>query len=227
MKGVILAGGNGGRLRPMTSVINKHLLPVYDKPMILYPLNTLKQMGIDDILIVTGGNHLGSFMDFLGDGSEFEVNLTYKIQKEAKGIAQALLLAEDFVGTHKFAVILGDNIFEQSPVAPDECGIVITEISDPQRFGVYHNGHIEEKPQNPQSNKVVTGLYFYTSRVFDFIKTLHPSARGELEITDVNNWCLKNLSTEIINYCKFWSDAGTPESLLVASNFIKGLYEGK
>lgn len=221
MKGVILAGGNGTRLRPMTLVTNKSLLPVYDKPMILFPLNTLKEMGVTDILIISGGNHIGAFMDFLKDGSDYGVNLTYKVQKEAGGIAHALALAEDFVGT-QFVVILGDNIYEYAPEVPLDfhCGIVVTEAKNPERFGVYYNGKIIEKPKEFVSNTVVTGLYFYTKGIFDFIKTLKPSVRGEMEITDVNNWCLKNLPIDIIKYQGFWSDAGTPDSLLASSNFI-------
>lgn len=221
-KGVILAGGNGTRLRPLTYVVNKHLLPIYDKPMILYPIETLKGMGITEILLVTGGEHLGSFADFLGDGSNYGVTLTYKVQHVAGGIADALKLAEDFVG-EQFAVILGDNIFE-SPVMPppkDTCGLVIKEVEDPQRFGVFSGRHIEEKPEVPKSNYAVTGLYFYTSAVFDFIRTLKPSARGELEITAVNNWCLENLSTAIVSYKGFWSDAGTFDSILASSNWAK------
>lgn len=224
MKGVILAGGNGTRLRPLTKLINKHLLPVYDKPMILYPLETLKGMGITEILLITGGDHIGSFAEFLGDGSEFGVHLTYKVQKDAGGIAQALSLAEGFVGW-QFAVILGDNIFEY-PVEPpsgNECGLVLKTVSDPQRFGVFHEKRIIEKPKNPASNLAVTGLYFYTSKIFDFIKTLKPSARGELEITDVNNYCLQNLDTWETIYTGFWSDAGTFDSLLKASNFMCGI----
>lgn len=221
MRGVILAGGNGTRLRPLTEVTNKHLLPMYDKPMILYPLETLKQMGVTDILIVSGGEHIGSFAEFLGDGKNFGVNLTYKVQAEAGGIAQALSLAEDFVQGN-FAVILGDNIFEH-PVTPPTtgCGIVLKEVEDPSRFGVYFRGHIEEKPRVPQSDLAVTGLYFYTPKIFDFIRTLQPSARGELEITDVNNWCLENLPTEIIEYEGFWSDAGTFDSLFNSAQWVK------
>lgn len=223
MKGVILAGGNGTRLRPLTYLTNKHLLPVYDKPMIVYPLDTLKGMGITDILIVSGGNHLGSFTDFLGDGSEYGVKLTYKVQKEAGGIAQALLLAEDFVGDGQFAVILGDNIFGEiiDPPTPGKCMIVIKEVANPSRFGVFHDMNIIEKPKEPASNSAVTGLYVYTPDVFEFVKTLSPSARGELEITDVNNWCLKNNNTEILIYDGFWSDAGTFDSLFTSSEWAK------
>ena len=220
MKGVILCGGTGTRLRPLTLVGNKHLLPIYDKPMILYPVETLKCMGVKDILIISGGEHIGRFLEFLGDGSEYGVNFTYKVQKEAGGIAQALTLAEDFVG-EQFVVILGDNIFESSVVPPKNCGIVLKEIKDPSRFGVYYDDKIIEKPKNPLSNLAVTGLYFYTPEIFSFIKQLQPSARGELEITDVNNWCLQNLETEKIEYKGFWSDAGTFDSLLLTSNWVK------
>lgn len=222
-KGVILAGGKGTRLLPLTKTTNKHLLPVYDEPMIMHPLRTLMSMGVEDILIVSGGEHLGGFIDLLGDGSDMGINLSYKVQSEAKGIAHALLLAEDFVKNmtdDNFAVILGDNIFERHVRAPSKCGIVLKEVDDAKRFGVYTDGKIVEKPENPESRFAVTGLYFYTQDVFDFIRTLEPSQRGELEITDVNNWCLENLPTEIIHYDGFWSDAGTHESLLRASNFI-------
>lgn len=220
MKGIILCGGTGTRLRPLTLVVNKHLLPVYDKPMITYPVETLKSMGVKDILIISGGEHIGHFLEFLGDGSLFGVNFTYKVQKEAGGIAQALALAEDFA-SEQFAVILGDNIFEYSVPVPKKCGIVLKEVENPNRFGVYCDGKIIEKPAKPLSNLAVTGLYFYTPEIFDFIKQLQPSARGELEITDVNNWCLQNLDTEKIEYDGFWSDAGTFESLLHSSNWAK------
>ncbi len=221
MKGVILAGGNGTRLRPVTLVTNKHLLPVYNKPMILYPLQTLKELGIKDILIVSGGEHIGDFMEFLGDGAEYEVKLTYKIQKEAGGIAQALYLTKDFVGEEKFAVILGDNIFESASLPVKDCGLVVKQVENPNRFGVYADGVIIEKPTEPKSNLAVTGLYFYTSDIFPFIETLSPSARGEMEITDVNNWCLRNLPTDVIPYEGFWSDAGTFDSLLESSKWVK------
>lgn len=220
-KGIILAGGNGTRLRPLTSVVNKHLLSVYDKPMIMYPLETLKGMGVTDIMVVTGGEHVGRFLEFLGDGSDYGVNLTYRVQKEAGGIAQALSLAEEFVGEDNFAVILGDNIFDSPVDPPKKCGIVLKRIDDPSRFGVYHEGKIVEKPKEPLSNMAVTGLYFYTPEIFDFIKGLKPSARGELEITDVNNWCLENLETATTEYTGFWSDAGTFDSLLASSNWAK------
>lgn len=213
LKGVILAGGKGTRLLPATKVTNKHLLPVLNKPMILYPLQTLKDMGIEDILIVTGGNHVGGFAEFLGDGSEYGVKLTYRVQKEAGGIAQALLLAEGYVDG-QFAVILGDNVFECAPPIPLGCGIVLSRVANPERFGVFHDHEIIEKPKKPASNQVVTGLYFYTPHIFQHLKELRPSARGELEITDLNNWCLENLNMQWYEYDRFWSDAGTPESLL-------------
>lgn len=220
-QGVILAGGRGTRLYPITKVVNKHLLPVWNKPMILYPIETLKKMGITDILIITGGEHLGTFLDFLGDGSDFGVNFTYKVQKESGGIAQALFLAKDFV-KGQFAVILGDNIFQDTIEPTNEnCAIVLTEVEDGTRFGVFYDGKIIEKPKEPLSNMAVTGLYFYTPEIFNFINIQHPSTRGELEITDVNNWCLENLPTEILTYKGFWSDAGTFDSLLSSSNFIK------
>lgn len=228
-KGVILCGGEGTRLRPLTKITNKHLLPVYDKPMVLYPIETLKSLGIRDILIISGGNHIGSFAEFLGDGSDFEVNLTYKVQKEAGGIAQALLLAEDFV-TQDFVVILGDNIFGNEIPWPDtSTAIVLKKVDDPQRFGVYDPVHdlIVEKPKDPPSKEAVTGIYFYNYKVFDFIKTLRPSARGELEITDVNNWCLRNCDTSIIRYKGFWSDAGTFDSLLNSTNYIHKNSQGR
>lgn len=220
-KGVILAGGNGTRLRPLTYSTNKHLIPVYNKAMVLYPLQTLLDMGIEDILIVTGGEHIGKFIDLLGSGAEYGCRFTYKVQDDAGGIAQALLLAEDFV-KEQFAVVLGDNIFSE-PVTPpvSGCGLVLKSVEDPNRFGVYFKGKIVEKPKEFISSMAVTGLYFYTPEIFNFIKTLKPSNRGELEITDVNNWCIENLPTETKIYDGFWSDAGTFESLFRASEFMR------
>ncbi len=222
MKGVILAGGEGTRLRPLTYITNKHLLPVYNRPMIFYPLETLKKMGVKDILIISGGEHLGDFVNLLGDGAEHFVHLTYRIQRQAGGIAQALLLAKDFVGQDEFAVILGDNIFEKTPEhTRNKCQLVVKPVKNPNRFGVYHAGKITEKPENPESDLAVTGLYFYTPEIFPFIETLAPSARGEIEITDVNNWCLANLNAEILLCEGFWSDAGTFDSLLESSQWVK------
>jgi len=228
MKGVILAGGIGTRLRPLTEVTNKHLLPIYDRPMILHPLETLKSMGITDICIVTGGEYMADFMRFLGSGTKFGVKLTYKIQDGPLGIAHALLQAEDFFDKEKVVAILGDNIFEKVNISKkvfedDYAYIFIKEVSHPERFGVPvfdENGKIiaiEEKPKEPKSKYAVTGLYIYPNDVFDFIKTLKPSVRDELEITDVNNYYLKKRKLKVIKLEGFWSDAGTIPTLLRAS----------
>ena len=199
MKGVILAGGTGSRLFPITKVTNKHLLPIYNKPMIFYPLQTLIGMGIKDILIVSGTEHCGHILQLLGSGKDFGVSISYKVQDEAGGIAQALGLTEGFVGGESVAVILGDNIFEDKfDVSDFRTGarLFIKEVNDPHRFGVptIVNGKIIwilEKPKNPPSNYAVTGLYVYDKDVFTIIKKLKPSLRGELEITDVNNVYIK------------------------------------
>lgn len=229
MKGIILAGGNGTRLRPATFITNKHLLPVLNVPMILYPINTLKKLGVHKILLITGGNHIGAFAEFLGDGSSFDVEITYKVQKEAGGIAQALSLAGDFVPNNEiFPVILGDNFFDKVPNALEgifskremkneiQPSIFLKKVSDPERFGVFYKDEnkIIEKPIDKKSNLAVTGLYFYDSAVFNFISGLKPSKRGELEITDVNNWYLKCGLTKVFLINGFWSDMGTPKSLL-------------
>lgn len=227
MKGIILAGGKGTRLRPATYAMNKHMVPILNKPMIMYPLETLKSMGITEILIVTGGEHIGMIAQFLGNGSFFGVSLTYRVQEEAGGIAQALSLAEDFASGQSVAVILGDNIFSPEAVEGFEivqfgyAHIFVKSVKDPQRFGVLSQKNdggyqyvINEKPNNPQSDKAVTGLYVYPNDVFDIIRGIVPSARGELEITDVNNAYLEQgrmIATDINQ--AFWSDAGTPESL--------------
>ena len=218
MRGIILAGGHGTRLRPATKAMNKHMVPILNKPMILYPLETLKTLGVEDIMIVTGGNHVGAFADFLGDGSEYGVSLTYRVQKDAGGIAQALALGERFAAGDKLAVILGDNVFDNETLSfiqtnDETCTIYVKEVEDPERFGVYYGTHIEEKPTNPASNLAVVGLYIYPSDVFDVVKTLKPSNRGELEITDVNNFYLKDGRFVILKVDGFWSDAGTPESM--------------
>lgn len=223
MKGIILAGGNGTRLAPVTSIINKSLVPVINIPMILYPIETLKSLSCNEVLIVTGGNHMGDLANFLGDGSDFGINLTYKVQKEAGGIAQALSLAREFTGEQNIAVILGDNYFEDKITIEDIKGptIFTKEVDSPERFGVFHNNLIIEKPKNPKSSSAVTGLYIYDSTVFDFIETLKPSERNELEITDVNNWYLKRNKMDVISLKYFWSDMGTPDSLLKTSIYIK------
>lgn len=244
MKGVILAGGKGTRLRPLTLVANKHLLPVYNKPMILYPLETLKAWAIKEILIVTGGEYIGRFAELLGDGSRFGVSLTYRVQEEAGGIAQALGLAEDFADDQGVMVILGDNIFDKDSIVnretikldnPDRACIFAKQVPDPNRFGVVvfegdEAKHIFEKPTEHVSDWAVTGLYYYPNDVFGVIKTLEPSARGELEITDVNNYYLKDGRLDVAKIDGFWSDAGTFDSLLESSNWVatqnfKKLYE--
>lgn len=227
MKGVILCGGKGTRLLPATKCLNKHLIPILNEPMVLYPLRTLISMGVEDILLVSGGNHLGGFIEFLGDGSEYGVNLTYKVQKEAGGIAQAISLAENFANGENIAVILGDNIFGSTTKTfiEDRCdklheaAILIKEIPNASRFGVLmgkgeKDYKIIEKPQGVTAGKAVTGLYFYSPSVFEVVKTLKPSARGELEVTNINNYYLQNDLCKILTlHDCFWSDAGTPESL--------------
>ena len=235
MKGVILAGGTGSRMMPCTKVTNKHLLPVYDKPMIYYPMQTLIDAGIKEILIVSGPGHAGHFLNLLGSGSEFGVKFTYEIQEEAGGIAQALGLAEDFADEESVAVILGDNVFEDNfneDVKSFKGGakIFIKEVPDPERFGVAElDGDkvigIEEKPKNPKSDYAVTGLYIYDNGVFDVVKTLKPSGRGELEITDVNNYYIKKGKMTAVKFKGFWSDAGTFDSLLRASTLVKDKLE--
>ena len=233
MKGVILAGGEGTRLRPLTLITNKHLLPVYDKPMILYPLETLKKIGMNEIMIVCGKEHGGHFMSFLGSGKDFGVKLSYSLQNGSGGIAEALSLAEDFIGGEKFATILGDNLFEDDfsdsfrdfIETKDGAMVFLKNVSDPARFGVVEvEGDkiisIVEKPKEPKSNLAAVGLYFYDSDVFKKIKTLKPSLRGELEITDVHK---KYLDEERLFHGRvegFWSDAGTFESLLYSANRV-------
>lgn len=225
MKGLILAGGKGTRLLPVTRVINKHMVPILNIPMIMYPLETLKSFGIKDIMIVSGGEHIGSIADFLGDGSEFDVSLTYRVQKEAGGIAQALGLAKDFVCDQKVAVILGDNIFDNNGLTipeDSEFALFVKKVNDAFRFGVINDAEnaIIEKPKGATDGWAVTGLYVYPSEVFDIIPTLKPSARGELEITDVNNYFLSKIEKRTIKRLEtFWSDAGTPESLKEVINW--------
>lgn len=231
MKGVILAGGLGTRLGLLTRITNKHLLNVWDRPMIFYPLQTLIDAGIKEILIVAGPEHAGDFLRLLGSGKEFAAKLTYELQDEAGGIAQALSLAEDFADNGKIAVILGDNIFENSIKAHVEgfeegAKIFLKEVPDPQRFGVpilegEKVSAIEEKPEKPKSNYAVTGLYLYDKKVFSIIKTLKPSDRGELEITDVNNAYIKQGKMQHSILEGFWTDAGTPEALLLAAKLVK------
>lgn len=227
MKGIILAGGLGTRLRPLTLVTNKHLIALYDKPMILYPLETLVKAGIRDILIVSGREHAGHFLEFLGSGEEYGAKLTYKVQDQAGGIAHALLLAEDFADNRPVTVILSDNIFEDAFVRYVKnfrrgARIFLKKVPDPNRFGVPElNGRkvlkILEKPAQPPSPYAVTGFYQYDDSVFKIIKKLRPSSRGELEITDVNNAYIRKgqLTAEYVR--GFWSDAGTFDSLATAT----------
>jgi glucose-1-phosphate thymidylyltransferase len=225
MKGVILAGGTGSRLDPMTRITNKHLLPVYTKPMIYYPIETLVNAGIDDIMVVTGGNHAGEFLRLLGDGRELGVRrLSYAYQAQAGGIAEALGLTENFVDGDKFLVMLGDNILEHS-LAPyvenferQERGarVLLKQMEDPQHLRhlgvpIIENGrilYVREKPQNPPSQYAVIGVYMYDADVFDIVKTLQPSGRGELEITDVNNAYIDRGDMEYDVIEGFWGDAG-------------------
>jgi len=231
MKGIILAGGTGSRLHPLTKVTNKHLLPVYDKPMIYYPLNTLIRAGISEIMIVSGRGHAGHFLELLGSGTDFGVRFTYEIQENAGGIAQALGLAGDWADNEDVAVILGDNIFQDDMRAEvasfrDGAKIFLKEVPDARRFGVAElRGKkvvsIEEKPENPKTNYAVTGLYLYDPDVFSVIRTLKPSGRGELEITDVNNDYIRKGRMEYAILKGYWSDAGTFDSLLRASVLVK------
>jgi glucose-1-phosphate thymidylyltransferase len=234
MKGVILAGGLGTRLNPLTKITNKHLLPVYNQPMIYYPLQTLINANIEDILIVTGGNNAGDFLRLIGNGSQFGLkHINYTYQEGEGGIAAALSLAEFFADSSKVCIILGDNIIEKNIKRAVEAfehqkeggKIILKEVPDPHRFGVpVLDGdkivRIEEKPKVPKSKYAVTGIYMYDNKVFDIIRTLKPSDRGELEITDVNNSYIEagNLTWEILD--GWWTDAGTFDSLLMASQLV-------
>lgn len=231
MKGVILAGGLGTRLYPLTHVSNKHLLPVYDKPMIFYPIRTLVNAGIKDVLIVTSGPHVGHFLGVLKNGKEVGLrHLEYAYQEKPDGgIADALSLAEDFADGESVAVILGDNttdadISKDVSNFKDGALVFLKEVEDPQRFGVAQvEGNkiteIEEKPENPKSNLAITGLYLYDSNVFSYIKKIKPSGRGELEITDVNREYLKSGKLNWTKLNGFWSDAGTFDSLFQSGSF--------
>ncbi|GLI09890.1 glucose-1-phosphate thymidylyltransferase [Paenibacillus tyrfis] len=240
MKGIILAGGTGSRLYPLTKVTNKHLLPVGKYPMIFHAVAKLKEADIQDILVVTGKDHMGDVVNLLGSGREMGVTFTYKVQDEAGGIAQALDLAEHFVGDDQMVVILGDNVFSDS-IAPyvqnfknQQTGakILLQEVHDPKRYGVPElDGDkivsIEEKPQNPKSSYAVTGIYMFDSSVFDIIKTLKPSGRGELEITDVNNAYIGRgqLTYDVLQ--GWWTDAGTHASLAKANELAQDLLFGE
>lgn len=231
MKGIILAGGTGSRLYPLTKVTNKHLLPIGNKPMIYYPIEKLTEVGIEEILIVTGTEHMGDVVNLLGSGRDFGCRFTYKVQDEAGGIAEALGLAENFVGGESMTVILGDNIFSTSlgkAIAsyPGEgAQILLKEVDDPERFGVAEvEGKkiigIEEKPEHPKSNLAVTGVYMYDAKVFDYIRELEPSDRGELEITDVNNRYIDQNAMRFSIMEGWWTDAGTPSSYKRANELV-------
>ena len=238
MKGIILAGGSGTRLYPLTMVTSKQLLPIYDKPMIYYPLSVLMGAGIQDILIISTPQDTPRFKDLLKDGNQYGINLSYKVQPSPDGLAQAFIIGEDFIGNNTAAMILGDNIFyghgftaktKKASEIKDGATIFGYYVDDPERFGIVEFDNsgkaisIEEKPEKPKSNYCVTGLYFYDNNVVEYAKSLKPSKRGELEITDLNRIYLEknNLNVELLGAGFTWLDTGTHESLVEATNFVK------
>jgi len=240
MKGIILAGGSGTRLHPMTLAVSKQLCPVYDKPMVYYPISTLMHAGIRDLLVITTPEDLPGFERLLGDGSRFGVRISYAVQPRPDGLAQAFLIGRDFVGKERVALALGDNIFyghglpellQAAARRPSGATVFAYRVLDPQRYGVVEFGAdgkavgLAEKPANPRSPFAVTGLYFYDNRVLDIAATLRPSPRGELEITDVNReyLALGDLHVEILGRGMAWLDTGTPEALMMASTFIQAI----
>ena len=235
-KSIVLMGGTGSRMAPATSFVNKHLLPVYSGqgavPMLYYPIDTLVKTGSKEILVISSREHCGRIIEHLGDGSQWGADFTYKIQDTTRvpmGIASALKLAEDFTRDEPFLVILGDNFFENSfaneleniSKSKVKAGIFLKEVEDPKRFGVYADGEIQEKPKRPKSNLAVTGLYWYTSHVYEIAKKLQVSARGELEISDINQYYCRNKEVNVNHVRGFWSDMGTPLSLQKTQEFIQ------
>lgn len=235
MKGVILAGGTGSRLYPLTKVMNKHVLPVGEKPMIFHPIERMIESGIEDIMIISGTSHMDAIFNLLGSGSEFGCTFTYKVQDKPNGIGGALLLCENFVGDDSCLVILGDNIFtcnlsdhvrKYENSVKNGCIVFLREVSDPHRYGVAtldKNNHlvkITEKPKKPDSNLCITGVYIYDNEVFDIIKKTKPSQRGEIEITDINNEYIKRKKSKFFLLDGMWTDAGTWESYKTANDFF-------
>lgn len=246
MKGIILAGGSGSRLYPLTKVVSKQLLPIYDKPMIYYPLSVLMMAGIKDILIISTPEDTPRFVTLLGDGSNFGINLNYAVQPSPDGLAQAFIIGEQFIGDDDVAMILGDNIFYGNGIGDhlkqavsnakkNKATVFGYHVPDPERFGVVEFDSemrvvsLEEKPKEPKSNYAVTGLYFYDNRVVKYAKDLKPSIRGELEITDLNNIFLEKKDLEVVTLGRgySWLDTGTHESLVEATNLIKLLEENQ
>lgn len=242
MKGLIIAGGEGTRLRPLTYITNKSLLPVYNQPLLYYPLKTLINAGITEILIVSGKGHAGQILNLLGSGKDMGVRLAYEVQEQPGGIAQVIGMAEDFADGEKIMAILGDNVYEDVELIkkaaedfaaqPEGAKIFLKEVSDPERFGVAEiDGEkiigIEEKPKEPKSNWAVTGLYMFDHTVFDIVRNLKPSARGELEVTDVNNAYIERGTMGYQKLEGDWIDAGTFDSLLKASNLAKEKLQGR
>ena len=231
MKGIILAGGRATRLRPLTAITSKQLLPVYNKPMIFYPIETLIKAGIKDILIIIAPDYSGHFLNLLGDGKEFGARFSYAVQKEPKGLADAFIIGADFIGNDNVTMILGDNIFDQDfsqEVGNFKSGAMVfaRKVDDPERFGVVEFDQnmkaisIEEKPAQPKSNYAVVGLYTYDNKVIDIAKNLKPSDRGEIEITDINKAYLEKGELQVNIFDSLWEDAGTFDSLLHVSNVM-------